>query len=154
MPFVILLIGAIIVVAAYNNTHGQLASELQNDLPGFLKWALAIAAILALGWVPGLKAPSRWLLALVLLVIVVTNYKTILAGVSSFAGLGAQVTGAGAQAPDPTTLGATGGQPSSALTGSAPPVVNNAPPPPVSPFDPASYVGMFNSSSQGFGGSA
>jgi len=34
MPAVFLIIGAIIVVAAFNNPHGALATELETDVPG------------------------------------------------------------------------------------------------------------------------
>ena len=73
MPFAILLIGAILVVTAFNNSFGTLASELESDIPPYFKWAAAIAAILGLGYIPGLRTPSRYLLGLVLLVILLTN---------------------------------------------------------------------------------
>jgi hypothetical protein len=104
MPVALILIGAILIVVAFNNTMGQLATELQDDIPGFFVWGVAIAAILGLGYVPGLKQPSRWLLGLVVLVIVLTNYKQILTGFTSFAGSGGKATGTGAgAAPDPAT---------------------------------------------------
>jgi len=84
MPFAILIIGAILVVVAFNNTAGQLATELETDIPGYFKWAAAIAAILGLGYIPGLRVPSRWLLGLVLLVILLKNYSQIIAGFQSF----------------------------------------------------------------------
>lgn len=90
MPFALILIGAVIVVVAFNGTQAGLASELENDIPGFFKWAAAIAAILGLGFVPGLRTPSRWLLALVALVILLTNYQRIIAGFQNFAQTGAQ----------------------------------------------------------------
>ncbi len=96
MPFVLLIVGAVLVVSAFNNSQGRLAAELQTDIPGFFAWAVAIAAILGLGFVPGLKTLSRWTLALVLMVIVLKNYKTILSGFSSFAASGAKATGSGA----------------------------------------------------------
>ena len=83
MPFLLLIIGAIIFIAAYQNTHGELASQLSQDVPPFLKWGMAIAAVGALGFVPGMRDLSRWLLALVLVVIVLTNYKQIIAGLQS-----------------------------------------------------------------------
>ena len=84
MPFAVLLVGAILVVVAFNNTAGTLATELEGDIPGFFKWAAAIAAILGIGYVPGLRTPSRYLLGLVLLVILLVNYKGILAGFQNF----------------------------------------------------------------------
>ena len=101
MPLALILIGAILIVVAFNNTMGQLATELKADLPGYFVWALAIAAVLGLGYVPALKTPSRWLLALVVLVIVLTNYQKIFAGITTFATTGAAATGAGSSAADP-----------------------------------------------------
>lgn len=92
MPLILIIIGAILIVSALKNTQGELATALEQDIPPFLKWAVAIFAIVALGWIPPLRTPSRWLLALVLIVIVLTNYRQLLAG---FQGLG------GGAAPQP-----------------------------------------------------
>lgn len=109
MPIALLLIGAILIVVAFNNTMGQLAAELEADIPGFFVWAIAIAAILGLGYVPGLRTPSRWLLGLVVLVIILVNYKAILSGFTTFAATGAKATNAGATPADPANaLAATG----------------------------------------------
>lgn len=105
MPFAAIIIGAIIIVAAFNNTHSQLAAELENDIPGYFKWAIAIAAILGLGLIPGLSKPSRWLFALVVVVIVVTNYQAIVAGFKGFALSSGQPS---APAPSPATSGSAG----------------------------------------------
>jgi hypothetical protein len=119
MPFALLLVGAIVFMVAYQGTHADLANALETDVPGFFKWAVAIAAILGLGYVPGLEKPSRWLLALVLVVLVLTRGKDILAGFTSFAGSGAAATASNPnpQAQAGPTLGyiqqpAGGGSPS------------------------------------------
>ncbi|PWT78032.1 MAG: hypothetical protein C5B60_01755 [Chloroflexi bacterium] len=112
MPIALILIGAILIVVAFRDTMGQLAKELQADVPGYFIWIVAIAAILGLGYIPALKTPSRWLLALVALVIVLTNYKQILAGFQQFAASGGQPTGT--VAPDPATAYATGNLPTQA----------------------------------------
>src|SRR5262245_5782177 len=57
MPVALILIGGILIVVAFQNTMGQLARELEADIPGFFVWVVAIAAILGLGYVPGLKTP-------------------------------------------------------------------------------------------------
>ena len=159
MPFVGLLIGAIIIVVAFNNSGGQLATQLETDVPGFFKWGAAIAAILAIGYVPGLRTPSRWLLGLVLLVILLVNYQQIFAGLTSFASSGASSTAAGASsvaanpsaayAANPTATSATptaaqvaGTSTTAATTASAAQVA-------LSPLNPAFYT-----SSIGFGGVA
>jgi hypothetical protein len=87
MPFALLLIGAVLIVVALNNTHAQLATQLESDVPGFFKWGAAIVALLALGYIPGLRTPSRWLLALVVVAVVVkTSVGTqLFAAISNFA---------------------------------------------------------------------
>jgi hypothetical protein len=105
MPVALILIGALLIIVAFNNTMGELATELETDIPGFFVWAVAIAAILGLGYIPGFKQPSRWLLGLVVLVIVLTNYQKILSGFTTFAKTGGAATAAGAAGapPNPAT---------------------------------------------------
>ena len=102
MPFAILLIGAILVITAFNNSFGALASELEADIPPYFKWAAAIVAILGIGYIPGLRTPSRYLLALVLLVILLKNYSGILAGFQTFLTSGGTASASGAGAPNPS----------------------------------------------------
>ena len=131
MPFAVLLVGAILVVVAFNNTAGTLATELEGDIPGFFKWAAAIAAILGIGYVPGLRTPSRYLLGLVLLVILLVNYKGILAGFQNFL-TSTPTTGGGGNtsptqpyataptsnaAPSASAIAGTGGTTSSGIPG-------------------------------------
>lgn len=80
MPLVLILLALILIMAAWNNTQGTLASNLATDVPGFAVWAIAIAVIGGLQWVPGLKVPARWLLGLVILVIVLTKGTQIAQG--------------------------------------------------------------------------
>lgn len=75
-----LLIGAILVVAAIRDSHGDLFSALATDVPAYAVWATAIIAIGSIGFVPGLKPVSRGLLVLVLVVLVLRNYQPIIAG--------------------------------------------------------------------------
>lgn len=102
MPFAVLIIGAVLIVAAFNNTQADLATALKTDLAGFFAWAAAITIILGIGFIPGLKNPSRYLLGLVVTVIVLTNYKSMLAGLSDFTQTAAAQTAAGAGPPVPT----------------------------------------------------
>lgn len=99
MPIALLIIGGILLITAFNNTMGQLATALESDVPGYFKWIAAISAILGLGYVKGLQTPSRILLALVAVVIVVTQYKAILAGFTSFASSGGGSAGSAAANP-------------------------------------------------------
>lgn len=80
MVLLALFIGAILIVAAVRNSQGALFDALYKDVPGYVVWAAAIFAIGAIGFIPGLKPVSRGLLALVIVVIVMNNYKKILAG--------------------------------------------------------------------------
>jgi hypothetical protein len=102
MPFAVLLIGAILIIVAFNNSASALASQLEGDVPGYFKWAAAIAAILGIGYLPGMRTPSRYLLGLVLLVVLLKNYTTIYSGFQTFLTSGGATTGAGAAQPTPT----------------------------------------------------
>lgn len=73
MPLLFIVVGLALIVVAIRNSQSQLYSLLQADLPGFLKWVAAIVAIGILGFIPQLRTPSRLLLALVAIVIVVQN---------------------------------------------------------------------------------
>ena len=80
MILILLVIGAILIVAAFRNSQQSLFAALYEDIPAFITWAAAIFAIGAVGFIPGLKPVSRGILALVLVVIVLRNYKQIIAG--------------------------------------------------------------------------
>lgn len=80
MPFVLILIGVVLLIVAIRDTYGSLGQALSTDIPGYATWALALAGVGALGFVPGLKTPARWLLLLVLVVLVLKNYQAILTG--------------------------------------------------------------------------
>jgi hypothetical protein len=116
MPFIALLIAVIIIVVAFNNQAGALATQLEGDIPGYFKWAAAIAAIVGVGFIPGLKTPSRWLLGLVLVVLLMKNYSTIFSGFQSF--LTSTPTATSSTTPNPAaayvTSGGTSGTPTAA----------------------------------------
>lgn len=96
MAFLALLIGAVLIVVAIRNSHGQLLAALRQDVPGYVVWAAAIFGLALIGFVPGLKPVSRALLALVVVVIVLTNYREILAGFEGvWKGAPAQAAGTG-----------------------------------------------------------
>ena len=80
MVLILLIIGGILIVAAFRNSQGSLFTALYQDIPAFVVWAAAIFAIGAIGFIPGLKPVSRAILALVLTVIVLRNYQQIIAG--------------------------------------------------------------------------
>lgn len=82
MILFLILIAAMLIVAAVRDTQGDLFAALQADVPSFVIWAAALVAIGAIGFVPGLKTPSRFLLALIIVVLVVNNYQKIIRGFS------------------------------------------------------------------------
>jgi hypothetical protein len=74
MPVLFLVAGLLLIVTAIRGTTGDFASRLQSDVSGgFLKWVAAIVVVGAIGYAPGLKEPSRYLLALVAIVILLSN---------------------------------------------------------------------------------
>lgn len=83
MALIIVFLAGILIVSALRNTQSQLGAALSQDGPGYLVWAAAIFAIGAIGFIPGLKSPSRALMALVLTVIILKNYQGIINGFTS-----------------------------------------------------------------------
>ena len=159
MPIVLILIGAMLIVSAWKNTFGTLTSALATDLPGFAKWFLAVALVGGLGYVPGLRTPSRWLLGLVMLSLVLKNYTNIFAGLQNAAS-GASPGAAATGSPSPAAVYAaapgaavittadvsglavgqssTGGVLPASLLGSY-----ATAPVPANPLDPQTYVSNF-----------
>ena len=83
MVLIALLVGALLIVAAFRGTQGTLFGALGQDVPPFTVWAAAIVLVGALGYVPGLKPVSRGLLALIFVVIVLKGYSAIISGVEA-----------------------------------------------------------------------
>lgn len=73
MPLALAFIGAIFIVAGIRGTYPALFSQLATDMPGFALWLAAILAIGIIGYIPKAELPSRMLLGLVLLVMVIAN---------------------------------------------------------------------------------
>jgi hypothetical protein len=76
MPFALMAIGLLLVIAAYNNTQTVLASQLKKDFSGntgFIYWIAAIMIVGAIGYIKPMQTVSRAMLALVLVVIFLTN---------------------------------------------------------------------------------
>ncbi len=80
MILVLVFIGAILIVAAVRDTQGDLFVALGEDVPAYGTWAAAIIAIGLIGFIPGFKPVSRGLLALIIVVLVINNYKQIVDG--------------------------------------------------------------------------
>lgn len=76
MPFALLVVGIVFLVAAVRGTHGQLFALLRETFggkPGFIRWALAIVLIGALGYVKSLRDVSNAALTLVFVAMVLAN---------------------------------------------------------------------------------
>jgi len=80
MPFIILIIGIVLVVAAIRDTQSMLFTALVNDVPAFSVWFAAILILGAIGFIAPLKPLSKALLILILVVLVLRNYQAIIAG--------------------------------------------------------------------------
>jgi hypothetical protein len=158
MPVAIVVVGVILAVAAWNNSFSALATELETDIPGYMKWGFAIAAILALGYIPGMKMPSRWLLALIALVYVVSQWSAIQSAFSSLASTmqSGTATASGSGSPTPTSSYVASNAPAAASSagsgGSAAPtqIASAAATLAANPLNPNAYIGL----AAGFGGLA
>ena len=152
MPFVIVIVGVIIAIAAFNNTFSSLATELETDLPGYFVWGIAIAAVLALGFIPGFKTPSRWLIALVAVVIVLKGWSQIQAGFQQFASSGGTPSGTAPAAPTAAYSAANAPAASSATSTAtaAATTLTAAQQLAANPLNPNAYIGL----AAGFGGLA
>jgi hypothetical protein len=75
MPFVFIIVGTVFIVSGALGTSSQFLKLLKGDLPGFIYWMLAIGVIGALGYVNDFRGFSRALLALVLIVLLITEDK-------------------------------------------------------------------------------
>jgi uncharacterized membrane protein YgcG len=81
MPFVLIIVGIVLLVAAVRNTVAapaspNLATLIKGDFTGqdnFAYWLVSILVIGALGYVPELKPLSRAFLVLVIIVLFLSN---------------------------------------------------------------------------------
>jgi hypothetical protein len=76
MPFVLIIIGAVLFVSAIQGTTGQLGTLVKGDITGqgsFIYWFIAILIIGAIGYIPSLKKLSDAFLVLLLLVLFIAN---------------------------------------------------------------------------------
>lgn len=78
MPFFLLIAGIILIVAAYRKKHGELFALIKEDFFGdnnFVMWSLSIVLLISLGYVKQLKPITDAFLVLIILVIIVRNYR-------------------------------------------------------------------------------
>ena len=76
MPFVLIVIGVILLITAIHGTSGKLGSMLSSDIfgaKGFVYWFLAIFIIGAIGYYRPLKPVSNLFLVLVVLILFISE---------------------------------------------------------------------------------
>ena len=87
MPFVLLIIGELLLVTGVKGTQDQLYSLVQDDFTGsgsFIYWLAAIGLVGSLGYVPSLKGFSNAFLILILIVLLIhQNPQTLFGNISS-----------------------------------------------------------------------
>ena len=120
MIFGILVIGLVLIASALKNTQHELGAQIATDVlgtDGFVAWAGAIMGIGAVGYIPGFKGPSRALLGLLLVVLVVRNgglFSQLEAGIQ-----GAEQAGPAPSIPTPSIAADLSGGGSSSSSGSS-----------------------------------
>lgn len=74
MGFVLVIIGLLMVITGARGTYAQFGAQVASEFtaqpgggPSFTTWLLAIGAVGALGYIPTLQIISRWLMALVVI---------------------------------------------------------------------------------------
>lgn len=105
MPYVLILMGAVLLVAGIRGTYADLWALVKGDFTGtnsFLAWVAAIAVIGGIGYIPKLKPLSIALLTLLLLVIVISR-KGVFDKLQQYITAGIPATAGGA-ATSPSTL--------------------------------------------------
>lgn len=76
MPFILIFIGLALISTGWKNSQASLWTLLKGDFTGaqnFTQWIVALFAIGAVGYIPGLKKVSDGFLILVLLVLFIKN---------------------------------------------------------------------------------
>lgn len=76
MPFALVTIGLLMIVAGARNTHGQFGRMLSEDFTGpdnFLYWLAGIGAVGAVGYYEPARGFSRAMLVLLLVAMVLSN---------------------------------------------------------------------------------
>jgi hypothetical protein len=76
MPFVLIVVGVLILVSALHGTSGALFSTLKSDFTGsdnFLYWVIAILVVGSIGYVKKFQPLSAAFLTLLLIVLFIAN---------------------------------------------------------------------------------
>lgn len=76
MPYALIFLGAVFLMAGIRNTYGKLWELIKGDFTaqnGFLTWVAAIAVVGGIGYIPKLRNLSIAFMTLLLLVLVLSN---------------------------------------------------------------------------------
>lgn len=120
MPFVLVIIGSVLLITSIKNTYGTktpqgspgLGGLLQGDFTGasnFTYWIFALLIIGSIGYIPKLKPISSGLLVLVILVLVLKKGNPEGVGGGFFAQLTQQLGTTTTAQPAPSTAATTSG---------------------------------------------
>lgn len=76
MPFVLVIVGILMVVTGAKGTYAQFGSQVASDFTGpgnFTTWVVALGAVGSIGYIDALRAFSRLFMALILIAMVLSN---------------------------------------------------------------------------------
>lgn len=76
MPFALVFIGLMLIITGFQNTYAQLGKQVAADFTGegnFIYWMIAIGIVGAMGYNDTLKPFSRAFMALLIVVIFLSN---------------------------------------------------------------------------------
>jgi hypothetical protein len=107
MGFVLLTIGLLMVITGARGTYAQFGSQIASEFQGnnsFTYQMIALGSIGALGYIPALQSFSRWVLALILLVILLRGQPGFIQQFNAAMSSGPKAPNAtGAATPSPAT---------------------------------------------------
>ena len=76
MPYVLLFIGAVLIISGIRNTQGQLGKLLISDFTGsgnFIYWIVSIIVVGSIGYIDGFEKFSRAFMVLIVLALLLSN---------------------------------------------------------------------------------
>jgi len=76
MPFILITVGILMIVVAIRNTQTALGQQITADFTGpgnFFYWIAALFIVGCVGYIDALKGPSRAMLALILVSLILKN---------------------------------------------------------------------------------
>lgn len=97
MPFILAIIGSLLIIAGARGKSTDLASLVKGDLTGtnnFVYWVIAILIVGGIGYANDFRGLSRSFLVLLLLVLILTESKNSTGGFfAAFTNSVSQITG-------------------------------------------------------------